>query len=42
MRHSYATVMLMAGMHDAFCARQLGHSVEVVHRTYAAKWIDGI
>ncbi|MDE2176463.1 MAG: tyrosine-type recombinase/integrase [Betaproteobacteria bacterium] len=40
MRHSYATAMLMAGMTPAFCARQLGHSVEMFLRTYA-KWIDG-
>jgi integrase len=39
MRHSYATAMLMAGMTPAFCAKQLGHSVEVFLRTYA-KWID--
>ena len=40
MRHTYATAMLMAGMTPAFCARQLGHSVEMFLRTYA-KWIDG-
>jgi integrase len=40
MRHSYATAMLMAGMTPAFCAKQLGHSVEVFLRTYA-KWVDG-
>ena len=40
MRHSYATTMLMAGMTPAFCARQLGHSIEVFLRTYS-KWIDG-
>jgi integrase len=40
MRHSYATRMLMAGMTPAFCARQLGHTVEMFLRTYA-KWIDG-
>lgn len=39
-RHTYATMMLMAGMTPAFCARQLGHSVEMFLRTYA-KWIDG-
>ena len=27
-------------MNAAFCARQLGHSVEMFHRTYA-KWLDG-
>ncbi|MCO5399130.1 hypothetical protein [Ralstonia soli] len=40
MRHTYATAMLMAGMTPAFCAKQLGHSVEMFLRTYA-KWIDG-
>lgn len=40
MRHTYATAMLMAGMTPAFCAKQLGHSVEIFHSTYA-RWIDG-
>ncbi|MFU1980175.1 Arm DNA-binding domain-containing protein [Bordetella hinzii] len=40
MRHTYATMMLMAGMTPAFCARQLGHSIEMFLRTYA-KWLDG-
>lgn len=40
MRHSYATAMLMAGMTPAFCAKQLGHSVEIFLRTYS-KWVDG-
>jgi len=40
MRHTYATAMLMAGMTPAFCAKQLGHSVEIFLRTYT-KWIDG-
>lgn len=39
-RHTYATIMLMQGMTPAFCARQLGHSVEMFLRTYA-KWLDG-
>lgn len=39
-RHTYATMMLMAGMRPAFCAKQLGHSVEMFLRTYA-KWMDG-
>jgi integrase len=39
-RHSYATMMLMAGMTPAFCAGQMGHSVDVFLRTYA-KWIPG-
>lgn len=40
MRHSYATAMLMAGMTPAFCARQLGHSVDTFLATYAI-WLDG-
>lgn len=40
MRHSYATAMLMAGMTPAFCAKQLGHSVEMFLRTYS-KWLNG-
>ncbi|HZV65088.1 MAG TPA: site-specific integrase [Telluria sp.] len=40
MRHTYATMMLMAGMNPAFCAKQLGHSVEMFHKTYA-RWLDG-
>lgn len=39
-RHTYATMMLMAGVTPAFGARQLGHSVEQFLRTYS-KWIDG-
>lgn len=39
-RHTYATMMLMAGMAPAYAARQLGHSVEMFLRTYA-KWLDG-
>jgi integrase len=39
-RHTFATMMLMSGMDPAYCARQLGHSVEIFHSTYA-KWIDG-
>lgn len=26
----YATAMLMAGMRPAFCAKQLGHSIDIV------------
>lgn len=40
MRHTYATRMLEAGMTPAYCARQLGHSVEIFLTTYA-RWIDG-
>ena len=39
-RHTYATAMLMAGMTPAFCAKQLGHSVEMFLKTYT-KWVDG-
>jgi integrase len=39
-RHTFATMMLMAGMTPAYCARQLGHSVEQFLRTYS-KWLDG-
>lgn len=41
MRHTCATVMLMRGMNPAFCALQLGHSVEMFQRTYATRWING-
>jgi integrase len=40
MRHTYATMMLMAGRTPAWCAGQLGHSVEVFLRTYA-RWLGG-
>lgn len=39
-RHTYATTLLMAGRTPAWCATQLGHSVEVFLRTYS-KWIRG-
>jgi integrase len=39
-RHTYATMMLMAGMTPAFCAGQMGHSVEIFLGTYS-KWIPG-
>lgn len=39
-RHTYATMMLMAGMTPAYCAGQLGHSVEMFLTTYA-KWLNG-
>lgn len=32
--------MLVAGMTPAFCARQMGHSVQQFLDTYA-RWIDG-
>jgi integrase len=40
MRHTYATTMLMAGMAPAYCAGQLGHSVEIFLSTYAT-WLPG-
>lgn len=40
MRHTYATQMLMAGMNPAFCAEQMGHSVEMFLKTYA-RWLHG-
>ena len=30
----------MSSMNHSFCARQLGHSVEVFQKTYST-WIDG-
>ena len=39
-RHTYATMMLMAGLKAPFCAGQMGHSIEIFHSTYA-KWIPG-
>jgi len=39
-RHTYATMMLMAGLTPAYCAAQLGHSIEMFLTTYA-KWING-
>lgn len=39
-RHTYATIMLMAGLKPAYCAKQLGHSREVFDQNYAL-WIDG-
>lgn len=39
-RHTYATMMLMAGVTPAFAARQMGHSVQMFISTYA-RWIDG-
>lgn len=39
-RHTYATMMLMAGLTPAYCAAQLGHSVEMFLKTYA-KWLNG-
>lgn len=38
-RHTYATMLLMAGANLAFIANQLGHTVEVLLSTYA-EWIN--
>jgi integrase len=40
MRHSCATMMLVAGAKPGWCAKQMGHSVEIFHSTYA-KRVDG-
>ncbi len=40
-RHTYATLMLMAGMKPGFCAGQMGHGVDLFLRTYA-KWIPDV
>lgn len=40
LRHSYATMMLMAGRTPAWCAGQMGHSVEMFLTTYA-RWLAG-
>jgi integrase len=39
-RHTFATMMLMAGRTAAWCAGQMGHSVEIFHSTYA-RWVKG-
>lgn len=38
-RHTRAAEMLMAGVEPAYAAKQLGHSLEMFFRTYAA-WIN--
>lgn len=40
MRHTYATVMIMAGLKPSYVADQLGHSVQVLFGRYA-KWLRG-
>jgi integrase len=39
-RHTYATMLLMAGATPAWAAKQMGHSVQQFLDTYS-KWIDG-
>lgn len=38
-RHTYATMLLMAGANPAWAATQLGHSTQMFFRKYA-RWID--
>lgn len=38
-RQTYATIMLMSAANPRWAAGQLGHSIQVFHKTYAA-WID--
>lgn len=38
-RHTCASMMLSAGMDPAYCAEQLGHSLEMFLRVYS-RWID--
>lgn len=40
LRHTYATMLLHAGVNAGLAARQLGHSPQMFHTTYA-RWIDG-
>lgn len=39
MRHTYATMLLMAGATPAYAAKQMGHSVEMFWSVYS-KWLD--
>ena len=39
-RHTYATIMLMAGVKPSWAAAQLGHSVEMFLKRYA-RWLPG-
>lgn len=39
-RHTYATMLLMAGVTPAYAARQMGHSIQMFLSTYA-RWLDG-
>lgn len=41
MRHTYATIGLMAGANPGFMASQLGHTIEEFFKTYA-KWINNM
>lgn len=38
-RHTYATMLLMAGAKPAYVAKQMGHSVDVLLTNYA-RWLD--
>lgn len=39
-RHTYATMLLMAGVNPAFVADQMGHSLTMLMKRYF-KWIHG-
>ena len=41
MRHTYATQLLMSDLKAPFCAKQMGHSIEVFLGTYS-RWLDGV
>jgi integrase len=38
-RHTYATMLLMAGATPAYAAKQMGHGVDLFLKTYS-KWLD--
>lgn len=40
LRHTYATMLLMAGVNSAFAAKQLGHDIQIFLETYS-RWLDG-
>ncbi|MBM0511467.1 tyrosine-type recombinase/integrase [Aeromonas hydrophila] len=40
LRHSYASLLLMAGAHPAYLAKQLGHKDWGMIRTIYAQWIS--
>jgi len=39
MRHTFATMMLMAGVNPALAAKRMGHSIQMFLKRYA-RWID--
>ncbi|MFQ2124001.1 tyrosine-type recombinase/integrase [Aeromonas jandaei] len=40
LRHSYASMLLMAGAHPAYLAKQLGHKDWGMIRTIYAQWVS--